>query len=273
MTKKQSNIAFELKERAKELSCLYEVQELLNNKELSIDEIFKEVIKILPQGWQYPDICRVQIVFGDSVYESEDLKKTKWWLKSDIVVQEELLGSINVYYKEKRPNELIGPFLKEEQKLINTIAMQISSFILHKRLKAVFEEGGTVLKDQKPEWYTIFKMLKGTNPKLLVRISRKMINFMCWNGIKEAENLFEFFSPEYKDKIELLKEGNNRPYHETATSDLITTSYRIFELAGEHLDENELVDNIHRWIKEDRSGFLVNVLENNGSSRPKLAAY
>ncbi|MBP7508500.1 MAG: nucleotidyltransferase domain-containing protein [Prolixibacteraceae bacterium] len=273
MTKKQSaNIAFELKERAKELSCLYEVQELLNNKELSIDEIFKEVIKILPQGWQYPDICRVQIVFRDSVYESEDLKKTKWWLKSDIVVQEELLGSINVYYKEKRPNELIGPFLKEEQKLINTIAMQISSFILHKRLKAVFEEGGTVLKDQKPEWYTIFKMLKGTNPKLLVRISRKMINFMCWNGIKEAENLFEFFSPEYKDKIELLKEGNNRPYHETATSDLITTSYRIFELAGEHLDENELVDNIHRWIKEDRSGFLVNVLENNGSSLSEISS-
>lgn len=273
MTKKQSaNIAFELKERAKELSCLYEVQELLNNRELSIDEIFKEVIKILPQGWQYPDICKVQIVFRDSVYESEDFKKTKWSLKSEILVQEELLGSINVYYNEKRPIEHLGPFLKEEQKLINTIGMQISSFILHKRLKSVFEEGGSVLKDQKPEWYTIFKMLKGTNPKLLVRISRKMINFMCWNGIKEAENLFEFFSPEYKDKIELLKEGNNRPYHETATNDLITTSYRIFELAGKHLDENELVDNIHRWIKEDRSGFLVNVLENNGSSLSEISS-
>jgi len=273
ISKKQSaNIAFELKERAKELSCLYEVQELLNNQEYSIDDVFKEIVKVLPQGWQYPDICKVQIVFRDSVYESEDFKKTKWALKSELLVQEELLGSITVYYKEKRPNEHIGPFLKEEQKLINTIAMQISSFLLHKRLKSVFEEGGAVIKDQKPEWETIFKMLKGTNPKLLVRISRKMINFMCWNGIKEAENLFEFFSPEYKDKIELLKEGNNRPYHETATGDLITTSYRIFELAGKHLDEKELVDNIHRWIKEDRSGFLVNVLENNGSSLSEISS-
>ncbi len=271
--KKQSeNLASELKERAKELSCLYEVQELLNDKDRSIDFIFSELIKILPQGWQYPHICRAQIVFRDLVFESEDFKKTKWFIKSEILVQEELLGSITVFYTEKRPTEHIGPFLKDEQKLINTIAMQISSFVLHKRLKSVFEESSHIVKEQSPEWLTIFKMLKGTNPKLLIRISRKMINYMCWSGIKEAESLFEFFSPDYKDKIELLKEGNNRPYQETSNSDLITNSYRIFELAGNHLEEKELVENIHRWIKEDRSGFLVNVLENNGSSLSEIAS-
>ncbi|MBN2213393.1 MAG: nucleotidyltransferase domain-containing protein [Bacteroidales bacterium] len=267
-----NNLTRELKERAKELSCLYEVQELLNDKERSIDEIFSEIVKILPQGWQYPDICKVQLVYRDKVFNSGDFKKSKWALLSDIVVQDEVAGNLSVYYVEKRPTEYKGPFLKEEQKLINTIAEQIGSYLLHGQLKAVFENGGHFIKETKPEWHTIFEMLKGTNPKLLIRISRRMINYLCWSGTKEAESLFESFTPSYRDKIELLKEGDNRPYQETTANDLISASYDIFKLACKYLDEKEIIDSIHKWIKEDRSGFLVNILESTGSSLSEISS-
>ncbi|MBN2350408.1 MAG: nucleotidyltransferase domain-containing protein [Bacteroidales bacterium] len=267
-----NNLTDELKERAKELSCLYEVQELLNDRERSLDEVFYEIVKILPQGWQYPDICKAQIIYHGIVYQSYEFKKTKWSLDADIVLQDEVIGAISVFYSERRPAEHIGPFLKEEQKLINTIAAQIGSYLLHLQLKSVFKDAENVVKETKPEWFTIFEMLKGTNPKLLIRISRKMINYLCWSGIKEAECLFDNFTPAYKSKIELLKDGDNSPYHEVKTNDLITTSYQIFELAGKHLGDTDIISSIHKWIKEDRSGFLVNILENSGSSLSEITS-
>ncbi|MBN2349370.1 MAG: nucleotidyltransferase domain-containing protein [Bacteroidales bacterium] len=266
-----NNLTNELKERAKELNCLYMVQELLNDKDKSVDEVLNEIVKILPQGWQYPDICKAQVTYRDAIFQSNDFKKSKWALKENIPVQDEVVGAIYIYYIEKRPKEYTGPFLKEEQKLITTIAEQLGAYLLHRQLKSVFEEGGHIIKESKPEWFTIFEMLKGTNPKLLVRISRKMINYLCWSGIKEAESLFEHFTPSYKDKIELLKEGDNRPYQEATPNDLISTSYEIFELADKYLDKKEIINSIHKWIKEDRSGFLVNILENDISSLSEIS--
>ncbi len=269
--KPENNLTNELKERAKELSCLYELQELLIDKEKSITDIFNKIVEILPQGWQYPDICNVQIIYHEDVYQSINFKKSKWTLKSDIVVLDEVVGSISVCYIEKRPAEYSGPFLLEEQKLITSIAGQVSSFLLHRQLKSVFEAKEQTIKEQKPEWFTIFEMLKGTNPKLLVSISRKMINLLCWSGIKEAEGLLEYFNPSHKNKIERSKEGDNLPCQGITNNDLISASFEIFELADKHLNEKIIIDNIHKWIKEDRSGFLIDVLENTGSSLSEIS--
>jgi len=105
-----TNITDDLKERAKELSCLYEVQELLNDKEKSLDEVFHEIINILPHGWQYPDICKVQVFYRGTSFQSDDFKKSKWSLKANIVVQDDVIGAIHVYYTEKRPSEFTGLF-------------------------------------------------------------------------------------------------------------------------------------------------------------------
>ena len=49
--KKQAQDRFTvLRERAKELNCLYQVEELLGNDRLSLPQIFKELIVIIPFG-------------------------------------------------------------------------------------------------------------------------------------------------------------------------------------------------------------------------------
>ena len=53
----------ELQERAKELNCLYKVDELLNRSDLSLEQIFRAMIDVLPQGWQYPHDCQARIIF------------------------------------------------------------------------------------------------------------------------------------------------------------------------------------------------------------------
>ncbi|MCD6598433.1 MAG: hypothetical protein J7L04_12130 [Bacteroidales bacterium] len=270
-TQKPVNILLnDLKERAKELTCLYKVQELLNDKDKSTNDVLWGVIEAIPPGWQFPEICQAKMVIGDSVYQSENLIDSKWVLNSDIIIQNEIAGTIHVYYSEKRPAIDEGPFLKEERKLINTISEQLGFYLLHKRLKSIFEKNTLTPEENKHGWWTILDMLKRTDPELLIRISRKMINYLGWSGIKEVESLFDHFNPVYNEDSGLFKEAN-RPYQAQKKENLMSISFEVFELAEEHLDEKEILNNIHNWVQEDKSGFLVDILEDTGSSLAEIS--
>jgi len=254
----------ELKERAKELNCLYQVQELLTNPENAIEDICAGLVDTIPPGWQYPDICRAKIQLFSETYMPEDLVETNWVQKSDILIQNEVVGHIFVYYLEETPTMDEGPFLKDERKLINTIAERLGLHLLHLQLKNVFDKQYQADNAQKKEWEVILDMLKQTNPKLLIRLSRKMVNYLCWTGVKKAEELLEQFGSAFYEEGELMDE--NKPFKKSSDSELINLSYRIFEIAEENLSLDKILNNIQKWTKEDRSGFLSKVLENMGSS-------
>ena len=84
--------------------------------------------------------------------------------------------------------------------------------LLHKRLRNVFAESKQKVNEQKSEWSVILELLKRTDPKLLIRISRKMLNFLCWSGIQEADELLTKVNPIYSKDGEILKDAN-QPYH------------------------------------------------------------
>ena len=264
-TKSANKIIIDLKERAKELSCLYEIQELFSNIDASVEDTCMGMVEAVPPGWQFPEICVVRINYNDLEFKSENFQETKWVQSNNIILQEEIVGRISVYYTEERPPLDQGPFLKEEKKLIKTIAEQFGLFLLHKRLRNVFAEKEITQKDRKSEWGVILDLLKRTDPKLLIRISRKMLNFLCWSGIKKAEQLLQQVNPIYQKDGEVLKE-TNQPYQKSPTGDMLALSYKIFQIAADNLSQNEVLNSIQKWIKEDRSGFLINTLEDSGSS-------
>jgi pyruvate, water dikinase len=257
-------LLYDLRERAKELNCLYEVQELLSNSEIGIDEICEGIIKVIPPGWQYPDVCQAKITYAGKIYTSPELKETHWLQSTDIVVRDEIVGRIEVYYTEERPLSDEGPFLKEERKLINTIAEQFGFYILHQQLRQVFHERRRTDEERRSEGVVILEMLKRTDPGLLMRISRKMINFLGWHGIKEAEKLLEEFSPAYPEISPLL--DVNRPFQQMDSSNILSFGDQVFEIANRHMSQDVILENIQNWIKEDRSGFLIDALVNPSSS-------
>jgi len=93
------------------------------------------------------------------------------------------VGRVTVFYTEERPASDEGPFLKEERRLIDTIAEQLGFFLLHDQLKQVFQEQLQADVSRKAEWDVILNLLKRTDPDLLSRITRKMVNFLRWSGI------------------------------------------------------------------------------------------
>ncbi|MFC1785460.1 hypothetical protein ACFL0J_07540, partial [Candidatus Neomarinimicrobiota bacterium] len=68
-TKSLDNIITDLKERAKELSCLYEIQELLSDINVEVEDICRGMVKAIPGGWQFPEICVVKIIYRNSEYK------------------------------------------------------------------------------------------------------------------------------------------------------------------------------------------------------------
>jgi pyruvate,water dikinase len=256
----------DLQERAKELNCLYKIQEILNEPNISIEQACYGLLKSIPPGWQYPDICEVEIKITQGTFKTFRFEESKWTLTADIQTQERHFGQIKVMYNEIRPKAFQGPFLKEELKLIKSIAESLGLFLLHLELKKVFEKDSkSQVKDNKSDWKIILDMLSHTDPKLLIRLSRKMINTLCWTNISGAEILLESFSPSFKSKNELNKESN-APFERVADNDLIALSYEIFELASKNIDREDILNHINKWITEDRSVFLTEKLENMGSS-------
>ena len=260
-----------LKERAKELNCLYEVQEILNNFDAGIEEICDGIIKAIPPGWQYPDVCQACISIKDSKYQSDGFIETSLSQCANINVRDEIIGKVCVSYIEERPTADEGPFLKEERKLIDTIAEQFGLFMLHKQLKSIFEEQKQKGEGQISEWWVIIDLLKRTDTKLLIRISRRMVNHLFWSGIKEAEQLMEHFSPSYKKGVNPVEEMN-KPFQKQVGKDILAISNDIFKVAEKHLSNQEILERIQNWIKEDRSNFLVNILENNSSSLAEISS-
>ncbi len=145
----------ELKERAKELNCLYAVQETLVKPGIKPKEALTRIIEVIPPGWQYPEICLSRIQIGDKVFQSANFQESKWAIHSDIIVQDQIEGKISVYYSEEKPQQDEGPFLLEERRLINTIADQLGNFLLHQRLHDVFEKQSKSGPESDPGWRAV----------------------------------------------------------------------------------------------------------------------
>ncbi len=260
----------DLKERAKELNCLYEVEEIMSEPNLELETVFRRIVDKLPAGWQYPDICQAKITYGDFEAQTKNYRESCWEQHADILVQDEVVGRINVCYMEERPLADEGPFLKEERKLINTIADRLKHRILHTNLKTVFER--QKLKGENNEgWVVILDLLRRTDPTLLTRISRKMLNHLTWSGFKKAHQILERIGPVIDNGDAEADQDENRPLRITTSQDLLSLSEDIFKIAGEHLRQNEILAFIQKWIQEDRSGFLIKALENPNSSLVEIA--
>ena len=255
----------ELREREKELRCIYEIDEILSQQNLSIEELLSQVVKVIPNGWQYPDICFAKIDYDNKEYCSGQCTESPWLLKADVKVKDEKIGVVYVSYSEERPKEFEGPFLKEELDLIKGIAEHIKRALQHRQLKDLFDQTQDV-DPREDEWLTILELLRNTDSPLLARLSRKMTNFLFLGGSEEAKELLEHFSPSYKEDDSGLVENLNQPRKRIAIQDLLPISEKVFQIAVKTLGKNHTLKAIQKWIREEKSSFLVNVLGDSKSS-------
>jgi len=120
-----AKIKVALLERIKELNCMYGMALLADRYSDSIEDFLRNLVNILPPSWQYPEITCSRILFDGQTYKSRLFKVSKWRQSSRILLYNEPIGEVEVFYLEERPPEDEGPFLREERLLLDTIAEHI----------------------------------------------------------------------------------------------------------------------------------------------------
>ncbi|MCD4749479.1 MAG: hypothetical protein K8R59_08890 [Thermoanaerobaculales bacterium] len=260
------NLIISLQERAKELNCLYEVEQALSEPDLPLDQAFLRVVEAIPPGWQYPDVCSARIEYAGRNISCADFRTTEWELCADIVVQDEAVGRIRVCYLEERPREDTGPFLKEEERLVSTIADRLGHSILYHQLHAMrrrWEDASRrAASETEAAWREPMRLLRRTDRALYLRIARKMVNHLGWMGIEGAHDLLHTTMGAQEDRKSHDHEANvpgpARPIDESPL-----LSGRSFDLASGALPDEEILTLIQNWIIEEKAAFFPKLLNNS----------
>lgn len=118
-----------LDERTKELNCLYDLSKLGERPDLSLPELLRAIVYRLPVAWQYPEIAGARLTYRGETYHTPNFAETPWQQRSPLMHQERRVGELTICYTEERPREAIGPFLAEEQELLEAVAEYIERII------------------------------------------------------------------------------------------------------------------------------------------------
>jgi hypothetical protein len=124
-----------LRERIKELQCLYGAFKLLNQAEAPLDRTLQAVVDLMPGGWQYPESACARLILGDREYRSERYRPSDWKLSAPIVVNKEAVGTVEIAYLDQRPECARGPFLEEEAYLLEALASLVGQILQRKMLE------------------------------------------------------------------------------------------------------------------------------------------
>ena len=122
-----SKLVVALRERIKELNCLYGITYLAERHSDSIEDLLRELVLFLPYSWQYPEITCAKIIFEGKTYKSKGYKSSKWRQSARILMFNEPVGEVIISYLEERPPADEGPFLKEERALLDALALRIGT--------------------------------------------------------------------------------------------------------------------------------------------------
>lgn len=117
-----------LKERIKELTCLYEVSSIIGNADTnSIEATLKAIAISLKKAFQFSEETDVVIQTDQNYVVTNRFQESPISIVSDILIFNRVKGKIIVYMHQAIGNEEC--FLKEEQLLLENIALKVGNLL------------------------------------------------------------------------------------------------------------------------------------------------
>lgn len=267
--KSTEKLLVELRERAKELNCLYEVEKNLNQVDSPMDEIMARVVTAIPPGWQFPDSCAASVTIEGVTWNSPGFQESEVCLRAEVEVQGDTVGLLRVVYTETAPINESQPFLKEEEQLIRSLADRLGHYALFKKMQKMGRKWNQVdrMTEEKggQDWRLVVDLLRETDDSLFLRLSRKMLNFLCAAGVDAAQDMLR----EIDHVRDPMHGGNgevNVPEERRPTDKTLLMMGQPFELAAHHLTGEEINFYVQRWIQADKASLFLNVVESPRSS-------
>ncbi len=125
-----------LKERVKELSCLYAIAQISAKPTASLRDVLQGVANALPSAWHFPNIASAQISLDDKRFTGRRPLASGPRQEVPLTVRGVHRGSVQVAYPPSAPFGAGSPFLEEEQRLLDEVARQVSLIVDRKETAA-----------------------------------------------------------------------------------------------------------------------------------------
>lgn len=117
--------ARELREREKELECIYGLIRLIETPGITFEGICEGLVDLVPPAWQHPEVTRARLTFDGRVYTAGERGGAVAKQSADVLVHGEKRGALVVGYTRRMPEADEGPFLKEERRLVDALAERL----------------------------------------------------------------------------------------------------------------------------------------------------
>jgi hypothetical protein len=127
-----------LKERAKELRCLYEVNAAASERGEPPPQVFLRILSVIPDGWQRPASTGAHIQYLGRSYVGPGWTSLGQKLRAAIKLWTAQVGYIEVS-DASAPEDGPDAFLPEEHKLLQTIARRIGEYLEWKHTQLLGE--------------------------------------------------------------------------------------------------------------------------------------
>jgi len=266
---KPDNLISSLNERKKELNCIHQIENILTDFDSTSETIFTKILKILPSGWQFPDRCFAEIDFQDHIYKLNTDDKGEYSQKSPLYKNNINFGEIKILYRSLPQDYDDDTFLKEEYSLLNTIAGFIGAYLVARSYQDM-QDGKGMIAAIKSDWKVIIHMLQETDLKLFLKIARKLLNLLFRQGISDVMEIYSSFGDSApKTGFESITEINV-PTKKRDLEESLIFSDMIFSIAEKHLSDVDLMDNIRKWMQEEKLSYLVTALESHDATLSDL---
>jgi PAS domain S-box-containing protein len=135
-----------LRERIKELTCLYNMSTLYDIPETHKGERLERAVALIPPAWQYPEITAARVLIHDKIIQTPNFKESQWRLLRPVQVNKAIVGQVEVVYLQQSWSDNDSPFLPEEEDLISAIASELGRMIERMWAQEIQQESDRLLR-------------------------------------------------------------------------------------------------------------------------------
>lgn len=129
---RRQSLLRQLGERVKELSLVHASAKLLQARRVLNSALLQEFVTLLPQGWQYPELCQARLVWNGYMYACGDWQRIRWQ-QSCLIQAGGRVGRLEIGYA--RLPKGAQAFLSEERSLLASLG-ELLQFCLERHLAA-----------------------------------------------------------------------------------------------------------------------------------------
>lgn len=220
-----------LTEREKEIECMYAVDDVLQNKKLSLAAAMNRIVQILPSGFADTDACRIQIKLYDAHFSLPEFDQAAYLHKTSIFMDDKVVGSLEARYLIS-PEKSVPELLPTEIKIMDAVAARISQLAL----------------SSKREMNLILDMLQKVNPDILDNVCQRLQVYLS----EIEEEAPPMAVPTYGEV--------NTPLPKLEVPDALEFGQKLVSRAAAFLSSAEMLTLINQWIQDERLFSLVKII-------------